>query len=131
MRARSWRLTLRVIAVLSWVVSLLWLIVDPGYEPLLAFLGGAGLFLGSFAGSDTPIGDALKDSQASTLQERYRRALLGLVRNTWIKGVLEQSLHGAAMIALGMEERADAVERPCLISRVIMYQVCSPKLHQV
>jgi hypothetical protein len=38
--------------------------------------------------------------------------MLQLVRNTWIKGVLEQSLHGAAMIELGMEERADAVERP-------------------
>lgn len=43
---------------------------------------------------------------------RNRQAMLQLVRNTWIKGVLEQSLHGAAMIELGMEERADAVERP-------------------
>lgn len=43
---------------------------------------------------------------------RDRRAMLQLVKNTWIKGVLEQSLHGAAMIELGMEERADAVERP-------------------
>jgi len=44
--------------------------------------------------------------------QRNRRAMLELVRNTWIKGVLEQSLHGAAMIELGMKERADAVERP-------------------
>ena len=44
--------------------------------------------------------------------QRNRRAMLELVRNTWIKGVLEQSLHGAAMIELGLEERADAVERP-------------------
>ena len=44
--------------------------------------------------------------------QRNRRAMLQLVKNTWIKGVLEQSLHGAAMIELGMEERADAVERP-------------------
>ncbi|RLC69895.1 MAG: NACHT domain-containing protein [Chloroflexi bacterium] len=43
---------------------------------------------------------------------RNRQAMLQLVRNTWIKGVLEQSLHGAAMIELGLEERADAVERP-------------------
>ena len=43
---------------------------------------------------------------------RNRRAMLELVGNTWIKGVLEQSLHGAAMIELGLEERADAVERP-------------------
>jgi DNA polymerase III delta prime subunit len=44
--------------------------------------------------------------------QRNRRAMLQLVRNTWVKGVLEQSLHGAAMIELGLEERADAVERP-------------------
>ncbi len=44
--------------------------------------------------------------------QRNRRAMLELVKNTWIKGVLEQSMHGAAMIELGMEERADAVERP-------------------
>jgi hypothetical protein len=48
MRSLSWRLTLRVIAVLSWIVAIAWLIVDPGFEPLLAFLTGAAAFLGSF-----------------------------------------------------------------------------------
>jgi GTPase SAR1 family protein len=43
---------------------------------------------------------------------RNRQAMLQLVRNFWVKGVLEQSLHGAAMIELGLEERAEAVERP-------------------
>jgi len=43
---------------------------------------------------------------------RNRRAMLELVRSFWVKGVLEQSLHGAAMIDLGMEERIDAVVRP-------------------
>lgn len=45
-------------------------------------------------------------------RQRNRQAMLQLVRTTWVEGVLEQSLHGAAMIELGMEERADAVERP-------------------
>ncbi len=56
-----------------------------------------------------------KISSYNTEQQRARRnrlAMLQLVRNTWIKGVLEQSLHGAAMIELGMEERTDAVEKP-------------------
>jgi hypothetical protein len=44
--------------------------------------------------------------------QRNRRAMLELVRNTWIKGVLEQSLHGAVMIELGLEERPGAVENP-------------------
>jgi primosomal protein N' len=43
---------------------------------------------------------------------RNRQAMLQLVHNTWVKGVLEQSLHGAALIALGMTEQARAVEHP-------------------
>jgi hypothetical protein len=43
---------------------------------------------------------------------RNRRAMLELVRSSWVKGVLEQSPHNAAMINLGMEERLDAVEHP-------------------
>ena len=43
---------------------------------------------------------------------RNRQAMLQLVQSFWVKGVLEQSLHGAAMIELGLEERAEAVERP-------------------
>jgi hypothetical protein len=42
---------------------------------------------------------------------RNHRAMLQLVRNTWIKGVLEQSLHGAALLELGKEYRPEAVER--------------------
>ena len=44
--------------------------------------------------------------------QRNRRAMLELVKSFWVKGVLEKSLHGVAMIALGMEERTGAVERP-------------------
>lgn len=43
---------------------------------------------------------------------RFRQHMLQLVRNTWIRDSLDQSLHGAAVIDLGMEERADAVEHP-------------------
>jgi hypothetical protein len=45
-------------------------------------------------------------------QLRNRQAMLQLVHNFWVKGVLEQSLHGAVIIALGLQERAGAVERP-------------------
>ena len=44
--------------------------------------------------------------------ERNRRTMLQLVRNSWVVGVLEQSLHGAAMMALDLEERTEAVEHP-------------------
>ncbi|RLI48451.1 MAG: hypothetical protein DRP09_21450 [Candidatus Thorarchaeota archaeon] len=60
----------------------------------------------------TVITNIFRGSTAEQRALRNRQAMLQLVRNTWIKGVLEQSLHGAAMIELGLEERAEAVERP-------------------
>ena len=70
----------------------------------------------TIAGRDVNIDQRITQFFGSGLAEqrarRNRSAMLELVRNTWIKGVLDQSLYGAAMIELGMEERADAVERP-------------------
>lgn len=43
---------------------------------------------------------------------RQRRVLLSKVKEYWIEGVLENSLHTKAMIELGLEKRSDAVERP-------------------
>jgi DNA polymerase III delta prime subunit len=45
-------------------------------------------------------------------ESRNRHILLNKVTNYWIKGVLETSLHGKALIELGLEERLDAVDRP-------------------
>lgn len=41
-----------------------------------------------------------------------RQRLITKVRTFWIAGVLEQSLHGAALIALGLREQAEAVSSP-------------------
>jgi DNA polymerase III delta prime subunit len=38
--------------------------------------------------------------------------MLRKVRDFWISGVLEQSLHGAALLTLGLHERRDAVANP-------------------
>ncbi|NEP02666.1 MAG: NACHT domain-containing protein [Symploca sp. SIO2E9] len=63
-------------------------------------------------------------SNSPTLQEtsplsreeyRHRQILLNKVRNAWIKGVLEKSLHGQVMIALGLEERFNMVESPAAL----------------
>ena len=43
---------------------------------------------------------------------RNRQILLNKVKNYWVKGVLETSIYGKAMISLGLEKRLDAVERP-------------------
>ncbi|HEY86324.1 MAG TPA: ATP-binding protein [Chloroflexi bacterium] len=41
---------------------------------------------------------------------RNREAMLKLVRDFWVKGVLEQSLYNEALIELGLEERQEAVD---------------------
>ena len=70
-----------------------------------------GIYNSIIAGRDVMV-NVLTGSTGEQRAQRNRRAMLELVRNTWVKGVLEQSLHGAVMIELGMEERADAVEHP-------------------
>ena len=75
-----------------------------------------GIHGSTIAGRDVTIGQKITNFFLGSTTEqralRNRRAMLELVRNTWVKGVLEQSLHGAVMIELGMEEQADAVEHP-------------------
>lgn len=43
---------------------------------------------------------------------RNRQAMLKLVNDFWIKGVLENSLYNSVLLELGLEERRDAVEHP-------------------
>jgi serine/threonine protein kinase len=46
------------------------------------------------------------------LPNQNRQRLLQRVRSFWITGVLEQSLHGAALMALGLQEQPDAIPNP-------------------
>lgn len=43
---------------------------------------------------------------------RNRQAMLKLVKDFWVKDVLENSLHAAVLIELGMDEHKDAMEHP-------------------
>jgi serine/threonine protein kinase len=56
--------------------------------------------------------DPPEPPSASALQSQNRMRLLQRVRSFWITGVFEQSLHGAALIALGLQEQPDAVVNP-------------------
>lgn len=48
-----------------------------------------------------------------TQQEyRQRKVLLNKVKDYWVKGVLENSLHVRVLIELGLQERLDLVQRP-------------------
>src|SRR3990172_12665724 len=58
-------------------------------------------------------GQASGTEQSLTQVEfRQRKVLLSKVKEYWIEGVLEKSLHTKSMIELDLEERSDAVERP-------------------
>src|ERR671932_2408111 len=63
--------------------------------------------------SPIPSQEVLEAKTLYSRQEyRNRQILLNKVKNYWVKGVLETSLHGKAIIELGLEERSNAVERP-------------------
>jgi DNA polymerase III delta prime subunit len=59
-----------------------------------------------------PITASLTRRKRAEVQEQNRQRLLHRVRSFWIAGVLEQSLHGAALLALGLKEQPDALANP-------------------
>src|SRR5712692_6996106 len=59
----------------------------------------------SSVSSDTPTHISLSSSS-------NRQRFLAKVRAFWIDGVLDNSLHGAALIVLGLQERSDALANP-------------------
>ena len=50
-------------------------------------------------------------SDSESMEHRNRRILLGHVENAWIKGVLDASLHGAALLDLGIKPDPEAVTK--------------------
>lgn len=48
--------------------------------------------------------------ETETLDQRNRRIMLDHVENFWVKGILEKSLYGAALLELGIKEEPDAVK---------------------
>ncbi len=53
-----------------------------------------------------------QQAPAAPLQGQNRLRLLRRVRTFWIEGVLEHSLHGAALMPLGLQAQPDAVANP-------------------
>jgi DNA polymerase III delta prime subunit len=105
----SKRLILQVIAVVFWIVSIAWYHSEPGFEPLITVLAGIAALIRSFSVSDTSISIPTSEKTKSAREERNRARMLELVKNSWVKGVLEQSLHGEVLIELDLEEQRDAV----------------------
>ena len=52
------------------------------------------------------------ESSTKPLSGQNRQHLIAKVRAFWITGFLEQSLHGVALIALGLQSQPDVLDNP-------------------
>ncbi|HEY6541307.1 MAG TPA: NACHT domain-containing protein [Ktedonobacteraceae bacterium] len=59
----------------------------------------------------------------SPISQQNRERLIARVRQFWITGVLDQSLHGAALIALGLQNEPDMLANPW---RLVLQQQNQP-----
>jgi len=85
---------------------------DIPYEQAVGFLIALGGLIGSSRVSEKPVFQPSEKEMAAR-DAFNRQAMLNRVRDFWVKGALESSLHEEARIELGLEERRDAVaERP-------------------
>ncbi|MHC1574848.1 MAG: NACHT domain-containing protein [Candidatus Methanogasteraceae archaeon] len=105
----SRRSILQVIAVGLWIIYIGCSIFKPELEPVAAALAGAIVLLLSFFVSNIPISSLTSEETKSAREKHNRQHMLELVKNSWVKDVLEQSLHEEVLIELGLEERRDAV----------------------
>jgi hypothetical protein len=48
----SWRILLRIFAVIAWLASIAWFFSEPSYEPFITFLSGSTTFVLSFLGKE-------------------------------------------------------------------------------
>jgi len=92
-----------VIAGAAWVFEL-------DFAPLLSLLTAL-LTLVAYLATNKP------KREIESLDQRNRRVMLDHVENFWIKGVLEKSLHGVALMELGIREEPGAVGYPWTIKK--------------
>jgi HEAT repeat protein len=97
---------LRVLALLCFLISLIWLVIDIGFEPLLVFLGGIVPLSMSFKqGNNEPMigSDKPKDF------EKDWQILRDRIRRYWLESILKPSLQEAAAFNIALSLQADAV----------------------
>ncbi len=78
----------------------------------LAFIGLTIWLTARQSASDDDKSLPRSERRQQLLEKQNRQRMLAKVRAFWITGVLENSLHGAALIALGLKEQPDAVANP-------------------
>jgi len=87
---------------------------DPAdrYSSTLDLLSDLKFAIDGQALPEVPVVQPPPKKKPTTSEERNRHAMLENVRTFWVEGVLENSLHGAAMIDLGMKAESGAVDNP-------------------
>jgi GTPase SAR1 family protein len=80
----------------------------PAYQILIPFLDST-----SYSDRQDSVPKHPKLSRQLTQQDfRDRQIMLNKVRNFWVEGVLETSIHDKALIELGLQTRLDAIAHP-------------------
>lgn len=82
----------------------------PAYNVLVPFLTNSSQ--AEFNQKDLPAKVPIANRQLTKQGYRDRQIMLNKVRNFWVEGVLETSIHDKALIELGLQTRLDAIAHP-------------------
>jgi hypothetical protein len=102
------QLVVLAIAVTTLIVAVIGLIFDLDFAIVLSFLAACATVIPYLVAKESK-------QETETLDQRNRRVILNHVENYWVKGVLEKSLHGAALLELGIKEEPSAINYPWTI----------------
>ena len=112
------RAMLRFIGILMCLASVIWGYFEHQsatmlFGPLVGFLTGASIIITTFEATDAILRKLISMSTSedgrAVRDAHNRQAMLNRVRDFWVKGVLESSLHEEVRIELGFAEQRDAV----------------------
>jgi hypothetical protein len=108
---QTWRLALQVVAVLLLIVGGAWLISTPGFEPLLALLGGVATMLTTMS---QPVPRQLNEPGRRWWwfwQRDNDTELLNRLQKSWIEGFLYRALRDMRQFVIRTPLKTDAVLR--------------------
>lgn len=100
----SWRKFARIVGALAWLVSIGWLVLDPGPEPLYTLLVATLAFFGSF--TREKVAYDLNSPENRLNRERF----LNRLTTGWIQGVLDASLQDLKLIDVKLKYVPGATE---------------------
>ncbi|MEW6499785.1 MAG: hypothetical protein AB1589_46075, partial [Cyanobacteriota bacterium] len=78
MKTPSRKIILTAISILSFIFSVIWVIVQPGFEPLIGILTSLAALLASFRAGDEPITQLSSASITPEQHQRNRQNMLHL-----------------------------------------------------